>query len=72
MSTKAKLEKFQFSPRQLDVARYASVGMYVKSIADRLGISARTVEGHLTAIRRMTGTVTTAAAGCKLAKLLAR
>jgi DNA-binding CsgD family transcriptional regulator len=46
--------------------------MYVKSIADRLGISARTVEGHLTAIRRKTGTVTTAAAGCKLAKLLAR
>jgi hypothetical protein len=26
----------------------------------------------LTAIRRKTGTVTTAAAGCKLAKLLAR
>ena len=72
MSTKSKLEKFRFTPRQLDVVRFVSVGMYVKSIAERLHISARTVEGHLTAIRRKTGTQTTAAAGCKLAKLLAR
>ncbi|MGA2853901.1 MAG: LuxR C-terminal-related transcriptional regulator [Verrucomicrobiota bacterium] len=49
-----------------------AVGEPGKAIASRLKISPRTVEGFLTAIRRKTGTETTAQAGCKLARILAR
>jgi len=66
------LKKFKFTPRQADVAVLVSCGLYVKAMAERLKCSPRTIEGHLTAIRRKTGTETTAAAGCKLARILAR
>jgi DNA-binding NarL/FixJ family response regulator len=66
------LEQFRFTRRQADVARLVAVGEPIKAIGARLEISPRTVEGFLTAIRRKTGTETTAQAGCKLARLLAR
>ena len=42
--------------RQAEVLQLAARGLSGKQIARRLGISARTVEGHLTALRQRTGT----------------
>jgi len=66
------LAQFQFTHREAEIAVLCSFGLYIKKIAERLRISPRTVEGHLTAIRRKTGSETTAEAGCKLARALAR
>jgi|SRR5690349_550433 DNA-binding CsgD family transcriptional regulator len=44
------------TPRQGEVLQLAVNGLSAKQIARRLGISARTVEGHLAAIRTRTAT----------------
>jgi DNA-binding CsgD family transcriptional regulator len=41
--------------RQREVLRGVVNGLTAKEVARRLGISARTVEGHLHAVRRLTG-----------------
>jgi two-component system, NarL family, response regulator LiaR len=38
------------SPRELEVLKLAAKGLYNREIADRLSISVRTVEGHLSSI----------------------
>jgi DNA-binding CsgD family transcriptional regulator len=42
--------------RQAEVLRLAAAGLVAKEIARRLGISVRTVEGHLGVMRQRTGT----------------
>ena len=42
--------------RQTEVLRLAAAGLVAKEIACRLGISVRTVEGHLGVMRQRTGT----------------
>jgi DNA-binding CsgD family transcriptional regulator len=42
--------------RQAEVLRLAAAGLLAKEIARRLGISVRTVEGHLGVMRQRTGT----------------
>ena len=59
---------YHFTPREKEIAKLVSVGLWAKEIAGRLGISVRTVETHLRWIRVKTGTQTTAAAGCVLAR----
>lgn len=46
--------------RQAEVLRLAAGGLVAKEIARRLGISVRTVEGHLGTMRQRTGTRTMA------------
>jgi DNA-binding CsgD family transcriptional regulator len=41
--------------RQREVLRGVASGLTAREVARRLGISARTVEGHLHAVRRLTG-----------------
>jgi len=41
--------------RQAEVLRLAAKGLVAKEIAHSLGISVRTVEGHLSEMRRVTG-----------------
>ncbi|MDX8457888.1 helix-turn-helix transcriptional regulator [Mesorhizobium humile] len=43
------------SPRQHDVLQWASLGLPVEAIADRLGISSHTADSHLRAVRERLG-----------------
>lgn len=45
----------ELSPRERDVLRFLAEGMSSKEIADRLGLSVRTVENHRGSIARRTG-----------------
>lgn len=45
----------ELSPRERDVLRYVAEGLSSKEIADRLGLSVRTVENHRGNISRRTG-----------------
>jgi DNA-binding CsgD family transcriptional regulator len=50
------------SPRQHEVATLVCDGMTQIEVAERLGMSARTVEGHLVVVRTKTGRPSTVAA----------
>jgi len=63
------LAKFNFTPRQLDVARRVALGEPIKAIASNLKLSPRTVEDYLVRVRQKTGAETTAQAGCILARV---
>jgi len=45
-----QLERFKLTPRQIDIVKLVSLGMTNLEIADRLCISARTVQNHLRSI----------------------
>lgn len=49
-------ENVHLTRRQTEVLRHTSQGLIAKQIARRLRISVRTVEGHLRAMRELTGT----------------
>lgn len=49
-------ENVHLTRRQAEILRHTSQGLIAKQVARRLGISVRTVEGHLRAMRRLTGT----------------
>lgn len=49
----------QLSPRQQDVLRWASEGLTVDEIADRLSISSNTADTHLRAVRQRLGVAST-------------
>lgn len=48
-------ERVGLSPRQHDVLQWASLGLPVEAIADRLGISSHTADSHLRAARERLG-----------------
>ena len=45
----------QLTPRELEILEYVSVGLTVKQVATRLGLSPRTVETHLAKLYRKLG-----------------
>lgn len=45
----------KFTPRELEVIRLCGMGLLCKEVADRLGISPRTVDTHKTNIFRKLG-----------------
>lgn len=55
-----KLQDDMFSARELEIIRYCADGMMSKEIAEKLCISARTVEGHKLNIFRKMGISNTA------------
>ena len=57
------------SKRQEEILLSACVGMTDKVIADKLGVSPRTLESHWRAIRRKLGTVNRCQAGYVFAAL---
>ncbi|MBQ1607113.1 MAG: response regulator transcription factor [Bacteroidales bacterium] len=55
-----KMQDDVFSPRELEIIRYCADGLMSKEIAEKLSISARTVEGHKLSIFRKMGISNTA------------
>jgi len=55
-----KVQEELFSPRELEIIRYCADGLMSKEIAEKLCISARTVEGHKLNIFRKMGITNTA------------
>jgi DNA-binding NarL/FixJ family response regulator len=53
----------ELSKRQEEILQAACVGMTDKMIADKLGVSPRTLEGHWRAIHRKLGTMNRCQAG---------
>lgn len=47
--------EFHLTPREVEIVRMISTGMLYKQVAIKLGISERTVRGHLLNIYRRTG-----------------
>lgn len=60
MSGPAKPREPQLTPRQLDVLRLIVKGQRMKEIADNLGLSTRTVEGHKYEMMETLGVTSTA------------
>ena len=60
VSATKKLQDEMFSPRELEIIRYCADGLMSKEIAEKLCISARTVEGHKLSIFRKMGISNTA------------
>ena len=52
----ARLDEFAITPREREIVRFVSRGLTSMQIADRLEISAKTVEQHLGHLYRKTGT----------------
>jgi len=57
------------SPRQIDVLRWASEGLTVDDIAERLSISSNTADTHLRAVRERLGVTTTIHAVAKALRI---
>lgn len=60
VTTNKKVQDYMFSERELEIIRYCADGMMSKEIAEKLCISARTVEGHKFNIFRKMGISNTA------------
>ena len=60
VSASKKVQEEMFSPRELEIIRYCADGLMSKEIAEKLCISARTVEGHKLSIFRKMGISNTA------------
>lgn len=48
-------KKFDFTPRQTEIAKFSALGWSYKKIAGEIKISPRTVQDHLEIVRRKTG-----------------
>jgi DNA-binding CsgD family transcriptional regulator len=59
-------KKFNFTPRERDVAGLVAKGQARKTIAADLKISTHTLDDYLLKIRQKTGTKSTFEAGCLL------
>lgn len=53
------VREIRFSPRQLDALRWASEGLKIEEIAERLSISVHTADMHLRAVRAKLGVANT-------------
>ena len=60
MSGASKTNEAQLTPRQRDVLRLIVKGQRMKEIADHLGLSTRTVEGHKYEMMEALGVTSTA------------
>ena len=60
VSAQTKFAEDMFSPRELEIIRYCADGLMSKEIAEKLSISARTVEGHKLNIFKKMGISNTA------------
>lgn len=54
--SEARLEEYAITPREREIVRHVSRGLTTMQVADRLGISEKTVEQHLDHLYRKTGT----------------
>jgi DNA-binding NarL/FixJ family response regulator len=69
MNVFASLTSLSLSKRQEEILLAACEGLPDKAIADRLGVSPRTMEGHWRAIHRKLGTLNRCQAGFVFATL---
>ena len=69
MNATSSLASPTLSPRQEEILHAACVGLPDKLIAERLGVSPRTLEGHWRAIHRKLGTLNRCQAGFVFAML---